>query len=496
MASIPDFQPAQNRRPPGQFLYAIVYVGALLVAGFFLGQPLLLLASLLVLGVSILPELWRHVALSGITVRRTLRSHRVLLGEEVLLTLRVENRKLLPVPRLDIEDDVPQDGLELCGAALEISGRATRALLVNTFSLWTLQRITRRYHIRCLTRGVYTFGSLRLVGGDPFGMLTSEQIVAADEELLVYPLTVPLERLGLTPHDLYGTQHVVHLLEDPLHTVGVRDYLPGDDPRRIHWKATARRGHLQSRVYEPSARRTLALFLDVRTSNQPALTGYDPALVELMICATASLAFWAAQQGDAVGLYANGTLVGDNASALAAHHLSHLRIKPSAGAQQLIHVQETLARFIPFFTANLADILLHDATHLPAGASIVVVGTSHSLDANTKAVLRQLQAGGHPISVLLAGNVSGEANEHKRDSGTGEVGATQSQDMLADLPIVLLGDASTWHAVLSEALEAQGGGIISGFHHQGSAASEDKQLGGNSREARMIPHVWGQGVCP
>lgn len=458
MASIPDFQAAQNRQPPGRLWYTIVYVGALLVAGFFLGQPLLLFAGLLLLGVSIPPELWRHVALSGVAVRRTLGSHRVLLGEAVLLTLRVENRKLLPVPRLDIEDDVPLDGLALRGAALEISDRATRVLLVNTFSLWALQRITRRYRMRCLARGVYTFGSLRLVGGDPFGMLTSEQIVAAPEELLVYPLTVPLERLGLTPHDLYGTQHAVRLLDDPLHTVGVRDYLSGDDPRRIHWKATARRGRLQSRVYEPSARRTLALFLDVRTSTQPALTGYAPALVELMVCAAASVAFWATLQGDAVGLYANGTLIQDNASTkLVAHRLSHLRINPAAGTQQLVHIQETLARFIPFFTASLADILLHDATHLPAGASIVVVGTSHSLDANTRAVLRQLQAGGHPISVLLAGNASSEANERKREGGTGEVGTTQSQDMLADLPTVLLGDAATWGALLSEALATQAG---------------------------------------
>ena len=86
----------------------------------------------------------------------------------------------------------------------------------------------------------------------------------------------------------------------------MRDYQPGDSLRRIDWKATARRGHLQSRVYEPSATLHLLVALNLTTLEQ-TWSGYDPLLLELAITVAASLATQASQQGQSVGLLTNGS---------------------------------------------------------------------------------------------------------------------------------------------------------------------------------------------
>ncbi len=39
-----------------------------------------------------------------------------------------------------------------------------------------------------------------------------------------------------------------HLFEDPARVMGVRDYQPGDSPRRIHWTATASTGRIGEAV--------------------------------------------------------------------------------------------------------------------------------------------------------------------------------------------------------------------------------------------------------
>jgi uncharacterized protein (DUF58 family) len=59
--------------------------------------------------------------------------------------------------------------------------------------------------------------------------------------------------------------------------------------RQVHWKATARRGSLQAKTYDPSANRPLALFLNVDT-HEHLWEGYDPDLQEFAVTVAASLA--------------------------------------------------------------------------------------------------------------------------------------------------------------------------------------------------------------
>ena len=117
----------------------------------------------------------------------------------------------------------------------------------------------------------------------------------------------------------------------------MRPYSPGDLPRRIHWRASARTGALQSKQYEPGAVPTVALFLDVNTFER-FWEGLDPERLELAISATASLATHALSERRQVGLYANAPLAGGE---------RQIRILPGRHPAQLTRILEALALLIP-----------------------------------------------------------------------------------------------------------------------------------------------------
>ncbi len=125
-------------------------------------------------------------------------------------------------------------------------------------------------------RGVYTFGPAHLRSGDPFGWLVREERILLRETLLVYPLVAPIESFGFPARHPFGERATPRrLLEDPLRVAGVREYVSGDDPRRIHWKATARAGELRSKIYEPSSQHRLFILLDINTYKESWM-GLDP----------------------------------------------------------------------------------------------------------------------------------------------------------------------------------------------------------------------------
>lgn len=423
----------------------------LMVFSLVVGQPLLVVVGLLVIAVGFVPDLWYRYCLSSLYLRRGLSAQRAQIGDELTLTLQVENRKLLPLPRVEIRDEAPDEGVTIRGGYLETSIKPLRATLVNAFSLWAFQRVTRRYRVRCLARGVYPFGPIQIESGDPFGFLARQARIEAEDRLLIYPLVVPIERLGLPSRAPFG-EHTAQrrLLEDPMRVVGARSYMPGDEPRRIHWKATARTGTLQSKVYEASTHHTLVIFVDVRTQDNPML-GYDSARLELALCAAASVAAWGVERGYAVGLYANGTLTyveptrSVSGSDDVVYNLELARairdemvtvqVAPSSRPEQLVRINETLARMMPYFAGPIADVLVREEARLPYGSTVVYIGTAPALGRDGLALLDRLWRRGHAVTALLTG---GEHLERGR------------------IPVARLGNGETWAQLLRDALLEHG----------------------------------------
>lgn len=175
-----------KRRP--WYVLAVI----LLIISVLVHQPLAFLAGLFALVVGIVPEIWYRRALRYLAVRQQVSQRRAFFGETITLSLSVENQKLLPLPWLEIEDEIPAALTLLTGRASP-TYKPSRMALINTLALWSFQRVTHRYRIRCAARGVHTFGPTLVRSGDPFGWLVREETIPASEQVMVYPLIAPLE---------------------------------------------------------------------------------------------------------------------------------------------------------------------------------------------------------------------------------------------------------------------------------------------------------------
>jgi uncharacterized protein (DUF58 family) len=336
----------------------------LFVAGAALGAPWLVYFSMAVGVVIGAAHLWTRHALDAVSYRRRFHYRRGFPGENTRVTIEVENRKLLPLSWLRVEDPWPLAAAPEDVALLAPSHIQGQGQLVNVYNLRWYDRARRSLSIRFSERGIYPVGPARIESGDLFGVYSQDQLLPDTEYLTVFPQTLPLETLQLNADDPFGDRPARRpLFEDPNRPMGTRLYHPEDGFRHIHWPATARTGELQTRVYQPVTARTAVICLNVATE-QHAWMGYSPPLLEYMVSAAATLCFQGIQAGYTVGLYANGCL---------AHADQPFRIQPGRTQQHLAALLQALAGVTPYVTQPFENFLLRSLSDIPYGATLVLI---------------------------------------------------------------------------------------------------------------------------
>lgn len=141
-------------------------------------------------------------------------------------------------------------------------------------------------------RGVIDVGPMTVSRGDPLRVLRRELSWPEVQRVYVHPVTVllPPSSAGLV-RDLEGAPST-QLVDADLSFHAVRDYMPGDSQRHVHWKATARTGRLMVRQYEESRHARIAVLLDLDRD------GYrDDDEFEQAVSAAASLGVQGVHEG-------------------------------------------------------------------------------------------------------------------------------------------------------------------------------------------------------
>ena len=367
----------------------IIFVLIGLAAG---RNPALLAAGLVLLIVAGLSTVYKNLSLWGVTYERTFDRTRVFPGEPVKMTVTVTNDKMLPLTWLRFRDEMPaapQASDMVVQLASEITGRYT---LTSTFALPGRGVAHREAVVAFPARGFYKIGPVTYESGDIFTLFTRQRDHQYFDTLVVYPQIWPLEELGLPAKEPFGDLKVTRsLFTDPIRTQSIRDYQPQDRFRDVHWKATARRGDLQTKVYDPSTGMTMAVFMNVATYPKHWL-GFEPKLLERAVSVAASIANFGLQQKWGVGVYANGSVPRSD---------QPIRVLPSRSPDQLGHVLEALAAVTEFATASIDKMMLRESPGLPWAATIVLV-TAVVTEEIMVALIRLKEAGRRVVLISLA----------------------------------------------------------------------------------------------
>jgi uncharacterized protein (DUF58 family) len=159
------------------------------------------------------------------------------------------------------------------------------------------------YETRPPHRGAFQFGPVDVRLTRPGSLLVRQLRLAAAQEVAVFPDVLAIRRYQLTLRRgarMYSGQRRAKPPGASTAFASLRDYVPGDDVRRISWKATARRDRPVSAEYEAERGQQVIVALECgRLMTAPAghLVKLDHAVNAALLLA------WVAQsQGDRVGL--------------------------------------------------------------------------------------------------------------------------------------------------------------------------------------------------
>nr|WP_202107292.1 DUF58 domain-containing protein [Agromyces seonyuensis] len=157
--------------------------------------------------------------------------------------------------------------------------------------------------INAARRGVIDIGPMTIGRGDPLGILRRELSWPEVRRVYVHPVTtaIPSTSAGLI-RDLEGSATTT-LSNSDLNFHAVREYVPGDSRKHVHWKATAKTGRLMVRQYEESRHARIAVLVDL----EPVEFGSDDEF-ELAVSAAASLGVQGVREGRDVLVASSGEL--------------------------------------------------------------------------------------------------------------------------------------------------------------------------------------------
>lgn len=264
--------------------------------------------------------------------------------------------------------------------SIPITGSATATVLwdrMPTMSPGKVERLVTTSEP--LPRGVHLVGPASSLRSDPLGLVRRTVRWAEPVELYVRPRMVILQTLGRGEvRDLEGSPSDRMSMSD-LAFHALREYVPGDDLRHVHWRSSARAGELLVRQYHDTRRNHATVVLDADPASwgagEPGDTTY-----ELGVSVAASLVMCAAREEYDVSLVSGVEQshgLPPNAVLDATCRVQRLAGQEGGLAQEvtraLVVAPETSILFVVTGLGNDLDAVAASMAQVPAETRAVVV---------------------------------------------------------------------------------------------------------------------------
>lgn len=372
-----------------------IFVGLLIVGGVigsvFSGADfyshMIVLGALLAIGAWV----WVSVVARSTRLNRQPDFLRASVGDIFKEEYEILNTSRLPGSWVELFNEMPLPGASGSRLLTRLQPQEKQAYVGRTW-------LTRR--------GGFPVGPTTLTICDPLGLFRIRRRFKAERSLVVLPMVFPMEGFPTPPGFLPGGQVIRRKTNDVTpHAAGVRNYVPGDPMKSIHWPTSARRGQLMVKEFEEDPQAEVWIFLDAQGrvqaqkpyeapamplesllfSRKPKLT-LPPSTLEYAISVAASLTHYYIGQGRAVGFVTQ-----DRAYAM---------LPPERGQRQESKVMETLAFVEGKGDLSISALCSAHARLMPRGANAILITPTTGPDlliASDDLLRRKL----HPIVVLL-----------------------------------------------------------------------------------------------
>ncbi len=118
------------------------------------------------------------------------------------------------------------------------------------------------------------------------------KVITARDTLVILPMTFPIAIFPPPPGLLPGGKAIRQRTFDVTpHAAEVREYVPGDPMKRIHWPSTAHRGQFMVKEFEQDPQADIWLFLDAYRPVHSSMPEPEQFLIKMTICGCAARRF-------------------------------------------------------------------------------------------------------------------------------------------------------------------------------------------------------------
>jgi len=126
-----------------------------------------------------------------------------------------------------------------------------------------LQMINIKKEVICRHRGYYKVGELHVKIKDFLNIFEEKIVFNKNIDLIVYPKVHDINNMKLPATEYFGTFRVPYNThEDYTSIKNIREYVAGDNVKKVHWKLSARLGRPYVKEYELSANTKINVFID------------------------------------------------------------------------------------------------------------------------------------------------------------------------------------------------------------------------------------------
>lgn len=289
-----------------------------------------------------------------------------------------------------------------------------RSVSIPVGSLAAGEELVHGYTLRPVRRGVFQVGPLVASWSDPFGFTIHRQVLPDPAEIIVHPPIEPVHDYVLTR--MWEDPPVRPPVSKPwpvgFEFYGMRDYVPGDDLRRVVWPVFAKLGKLMVRESEQGITDRVVIVLDTdRESHSP---GDVSDTFETAVKAAASLGARHLSDGFSVSLVTNeGRVASALRGARAELPLLDSLARVERGGRPLAEASRVLmeeARAHPHVLVVTPRLSSADAQQLKLltdrGLSVVVVQVVWE-ESDLQTALRAAAVGARVVQLEVGASIEG-----------------------------------------------------------------------------------------
>lgn len=280
------------------------------------------------------------------------------IGEDIEIHSTIENKKPLSISFLKVLENFPN------GFSVE----------ENKYTLFIMpfQRVKRIYKVTGIKRGLHTVKDVVLELGDFIGFKVKHEMIELYKQVIILPEKLELKESIVPIGSLNGDTSVKRwIIDDPLMTIGIREYTGNEPERFIHWPSSLKYGSLMVKSFDFTTDNSVIVFLNIE-STKPYWKEINEDAIEKSISLTRTIMEELEELKIPYGFVSNAYNTSSN---FVKGHFYH----PGLGANHLNHFLEILGSMDYIISSTFEDSL-NNITRKQGNYTTIVIITPDTLE--------------------------------------------------------------------------------------------------------------------